>query len=159
MLAACHERMDRMLALLSRLREHVRAQGNDEQGRQAARDVMRYFDMAAPQPHLDEELHVFPPLLDGGDPVLAGVVRRLQRDHLEMESRWREAREVLVLLSEGGVDKLAAEDEERLDAFAGLYEAHIRAEEDVAYPAAEGLLGAARRAAMGEEMMRRRGVK
>ena len=159
MLTACHERIDRMLALLARLREHVRAQGSDEQAQQAARDVMRYFDMAAPQHHLDEELHVFPPLLAGGDPVLSGVVQRLQQDHLAMEARWRDARQVLVLLSEGAMDRPGDEDEARLDAFAGLYAAHIRAEEDIAYPAAQALLDPAGRAEMGEEMMRRRGVK
>lgn len=159
MLTACHERVHRMLALLARLREHVRTQGTDLQAQQAARDVMRYFDQAAPQHHLDEELHVFPPLLARGEAEVARVVRRLQQDHLEMESRWADAREVLVLVADGSVARLDAEGEAALDAFAGLYDAHIRAEEEVAYPAAEGLLDAPSRTAMGEEMMRRRGVR
>ena len=120
---------------------------------------MRYFDQAAPQHHLDEELHVFPPLLARGDRTVAAVVRRLQQDHLEMESRWRAARQVLVLLADGLVEGLEDEDDGRLTAFAELYDGHIRAEEDIAYPAAGGLLSAAARTAMGEEMMRRRGVK
>ena len=159
MLAACHERVERMLALLARLRAHVREKGNDEQARQAARDVMRYFDMAAPQHHLDEELHVFPPLLAKGDARISGVVRQLQRDHLEMESRWQEARAVLTLLSEGEVDRLGEEDEARLDAFAGLYDEHLRTEDEIAYPEAQAAIDAPGRTAMGEEMMKRRGVK
>lgn len=159
MLEACHERVHRMLALLARLREHVRANGCDEQARQAARDVMRYFDQAAPQHHLDEELHVFPPLLAQGEATNTRVVRRLQQDHLEMESRWTDAREVLQLVADGVVQRLDAEGEALLDAFAGLYDAHIRAEEEIAYPAAQALIGDAGRAAMGGEMMRRRGVK
>jgi len=159
MLEACHERVHRMLALLARLREHVRGHGNDTQARQAARDVMRYFDQAAPQHHLDEELHVFPPLLARGDAAVAAVVRRLQQDHLEMEARWSATRAVLALLADGQVDRLEDDDDGRLAAFAGLYDDHIRAEEDIAYPAAEGLLDATARAAMGEEMMRRREVK
>ena len=158
MLAACHERLQRMLALLARLREHVRSHGADTQARQAARDVMRYFDQAAPQHHLDEELHVFPPLLARGDAAVAAVVRRLQQEHLEMESRWSRAREVLSLVAEAQVERLEDEDEARLDAFAGIYAEHLRSEEEVAYPAAEGLLDAAARSAMGEDMMRRRGV-
>ena len=63
MLVACHERVHRMLALLGRLREHLHGHGPDTQAQQAARDVMRYFDQAAPLHHQDEELHVFPPLL------------------------------------------------------------------------------------------------
>ncbi len=80
MLEACHERVQRMLALLGRLREHLASHGADEQARQAARDVMRYFDQAAPEHHRDEELHVFPPLLAQNDPKVAAVVVRLQQD-------------------------------------------------------------------------------
>ena len=159
MLSACHERIVRMLALLARLREHVARHGADEQAQQAARDVMRYFDQAAPQHHLDEELHVFPPLLDQADERVAAVVRRLQQDHRDMESRWADARGVLTLLAEGRIDRLGDADQARLDAFAALYDAHLKAEEEIAYPAAQGLLDAQALAAMGEEMMRRRGVK
>ena len=159
MLEACHERVHRMLALLARLREHLRTHGADTQAQQAARDVMRYFDQAAPQHHHDEELHVFPPLLAQGDPKTVAVVARLQQDHLQMESRWGSARQVLALVAEGRVDALSVEDEAVLDAFAGLYDAHIEAEEGMAYPAARALIDEAATAAMGEEMMRRRGVK
>ena len=159
MLEACHERVQRMLALLARLREHLRTHGADTQAQQAARDVMRYFDQAAPQHHHDEELHVFPPLLAEGDPRIVAVVARLQQDHLQMESRWGAARQVLALVGEGRIDRLAPQDEAMLDAFAGPYEAHIQAEEDIAYPAAQSLITEPGRAAMGEEMMRRRGVK
>jgi len=159
MLEACHERVQRMLALLARLREHLRTHGADTQAQQAARDVMRYFDQAAPQHHHDEELHVFPPLLAEGDPRIVAVVARLQQDHLQMESRWGAARQVLALVGEGRIDRLAPQDEAMLDAFAGPYDAHIRAEEEIAYPAAQALIAEPGRAAMGEEMMRRRGVK
>lgn len=158
MLEACHERVQRMLALLARLREHVRANGCDEQARQAARDVMRYFDQAAPQHHLDEELHVFPPLLAQGDAGNTRVVRQLQQDHLDMESRWAGAREVLQLVADGLVQRLDAEGEAVLVAFAALYDQHLRAEEEIAYPAAQALIDDDARGAMGKEMARRRGA-
>ncbi|RZI95944.1 MAG: hemerythrin domain-containing protein, partial [Rubrivivax sp.] len=75
MLGACHERVERMLALLARLQQHVLARGWDESVASAARDVMRYFDLAAPLHHEDEERHVFPPLLAGDDAVLRRVVQ------------------------------------------------------------------------------------
>jgi hemerythrin-like domain-containing protein len=159
MLEACHERVQRMLALLARLREHVRTHGVDAQARQAARDVMRYFDLAAPQHHLDEELHVFPPLLAGNDHGVRALVQRLQRDHVEMDAGWASARTVLARIADAKVNQLPDEDEARLVAFAGLYDAHLRAEEQIAYPAAQRLLDEPARTAMGEEMMRRRGVK
>ena len=159
MLQACHERVNRMLALLGRLREHVAGHGADTSAREAARDVMRYFDQAAPQHHRDEELHVFPPLIEQADPDTVAVVRRLQQDHLQMESRWRGARQVLAAIQAGELQALSVEDGAALEAFASLYDEHIRAEEDRVYPAATALLDAPRLAAIGAEMMRRRGVR
>lgn len=159
MLEACHERIHRMLKLLARLRAHLPAHGADTQAQQAARDILRYFDQAAPLHHQDEELHVFPPLLAGGDERVAGIVRRLQQDHREMEARWQDARQVLQRIADASLPVLAPGDDAALDAFAGLYEVHLRAEEDIAYPAAQATLDAPTLQAMGEDMMRRRGVK
>ena len=86
LLRGCHARITRMDALLLRLIDHValketqgrpkfpcsprgagrRAdpggaqEGTDAQAQQAADKVLRYFDVAAPLHHEDEELHVFP---------------------------------------------------------------------------------------------------
>jgi len=159
MLEACHERVERMLTLLGRLREHLATHGCDASAREAARDVMRYFDQAAPQHHRDEELHVFPPLIAQADHAIVAVVRRLQQDHLLMESRWQQARQVLAGIQAGDLQSLSAEDDAALDGFASLYDAHIKAEEERAYPAAAALLDPPGKAAMSEEMMRRRGVR
>lgn len=158
MLDACHERVHRMLRLMERLREHVAAVGADDQARQAARDVMRYFDQAAPQHHLDEERHVFPPLLAAADPAVVAVVRRLQQDHLRMEARWVQARAVLAGLAEGTLQSLDDTQHAQLAGFAALYGDHIEAEELIAYPAARERLDATALAAMAQDMMRRRGV-
>lgn len=159
MLEACHERVHRMLRLLERLREHVAAQGADEQARQAARDVMRYFDQAAPQHHLDEERHVFPPLLAQGDPQVVAVVQRLQEDHRQMEAGWVRARAVLEGLAQGRLAALDAAATQALAAFAALYGEHIRAEEGIAYPAARDQLDASALERMAQDMMQRRGVR
>jgi hemerythrin-like domain-containing protein len=158
MLTACHERVLRMLSLLARLRAHVREHGADDQARQAATDVMRYFDTAAVEHHRDEELHVFPLLITRGDPALAALVARLQQDHLQMESRWVPARDVLARLAAGRLPRLTPEHEALLAAFAEVYEGHIEAEERVAYPAAQALVAPPAVAAMGREMARRRGA-
>jgi hemerythrin-like domain-containing protein len=159
MLEACHERVRRMLALLARLRAHLRDQGADGQAQQAAQDVMRYFDQAAPQHHQDEELHVFPALLRQGDATVLAVVRHLQQDHVEMASRWQIARRVLERIAAGELDRLASEDEAALHAFATLHAEHLRTEEEIAYPAAQPLLDERSLSAMSQDMMRRRGVK
>lgn len=159
MLEACHERVHRMLALLARLREHLPLHGADAQAQQAARDIMRYFDQAAPQHHTDEELHVFPPLLAQGVPQTVDVVHRLQADHVQMEKRWPAARHVLDEIAHGRLGRLTTRDEADLDAFAGLYAEHIAAEEQTVYPAARAIAGAADIQAMGQEMAARRGAR
>ena len=110
MLATCHDRVERMLNLQVKLQQHLLDKGCDEPARQAARDVMRYFDIAAPLHHQDEELHVFPPLLAGPDATLRALVQRLMQDHRQMEHAWAEARRTLTLLALYGyrVDALIA---------------------------------------------------
>jgi hemerythrin-like domain-containing protein len=154
MLAACHERVERTLGLLERLAGHLVSHGVDEPARQAARDVMRYFDIAGPAHHLDEERHVFPPLLLQGDATLAATVARLQAEHRAMDEAWRTLRAQLARIAEAGEATPP-----QWEAFAALYRAHMQAEEGIAYPAAQHALGDAARAAMGREMAQRRGVR
>ena len=158
MLEACHERVQRTLGLLGRLREHVRQQGVDHDARQAARDVLRYFDIAAPLHHQDEELHVFPLLLAKATPEVQALVTRLQQDHVAMTADWAAARAGLQALLDENATGFTPQDEAALDRFARRYDAHIAAEEGVAYPAAAALLPPAALAAMGREMAARRGA-
>lgn len=163
MLAACHERVERMLVLLEKLQQHLAAEGRDDAAREAARDVMRYFDLAGPAHHEDEERHVFPTLLARGNAAMQGVVRTLQQDHLAMTAQWQAVRADLAALADaaGASDAPAALDAAaaaRWRDFAALYRRHIAAEEGQAYPAAEPLFDGPARAAMGGEMARRRGA-
>lgn len=156
MLVACHERVDRMLALLARLLQHLPAHGCDVQAVQAARDVMRYFDMAAPLHHQDEELHVFPLLLASADASVCEVVRGLQQDHRDMEAAWAHARWVLQAVVDGHMPGSA--DVVTLEKFAALYPTHIQREDSIVYPAAKSELSPQALRAMSEDMMRRRGL-
>lgn len=158
MLHACHERVTRMLTLLQRLRRHVDEHGADEQARQAARDVIRYFDQAAPQHHLDEENHVIPRLLASGDPAMAGLAARLRDDHRAMEVAWARAQPLLAALAEGGLARFDADAHRAFEDFATLYASHLEAEESIAFPAARDRMDATSLGAMSQDMMRRRGV-
>jgi len=157
LLQACHERVQRSLALLGRLIEHIDAKGHDEQSRSAAADVLRYFDHAAPLHHEDEELHVFPPLLERGEAPAIAAVKRLQRDHEEMAALWARLRVPLSRWAQG-VDQAAVEPATRQRAaeFSAIYPAHIEAEESLVYPLARALVDAHSRACMGAEMQARR---
>lgn len=160
MLDACHERVERMLRLLGKLREHCQAHGADEQARDAARDVMRYFDQAGPHHHEDEERHVFPPLLAQRDPAVLAVVIRLKQDHREMAVMWTQVREALLGLVEAGEGwaGFSAGDQQRFDAYDALYQRHLLDENGVVYPAARRLIRGEVLQAMSADMMARRGV-
>lgn len=156
MLAACHGRVERMLALLERLATHLPAHGCDRDAADAARDVMRYFDLAAPAHHEDEERHVLPALRAAGDDAFAA---QLEQEHREMQRRWHELRRTLAEVvagtwfaprGSGAIDGLQA--------FAQLYRAHAAAEEALAFPTAQRVLDADAQRAMGREMAQRRGV-
>lgn len=161
LLGACHERVQRTLGLLARLRRHLLEHGCDEQARQAARDVLRYFDIAAPLHHEDEELHVFPPLLARANAGVRALVRELQDEHRQMEQRWQTARAVLLGVAHCEPAAWQAHtpaQQTALDDFAGLYNDHIAKEEQVAYPAALAHLTPGALQAMSADMMRRRGA-
>ena len=157
MLVACHERVQRMLRLLQRLQAHLAAHGADAQARQAAQDVMRYFDLAGPAHHEDEERHLFPPLQARGGQAMCSLVARLQQDHLAMAQQWSMVRGDLQAVAHGDW-AMPAPGLAHWAGFAALYQDHIQAEEGQAYPAAQALLDGPAQAAMGREMARRRGA-
>ena len=162
MLTACHERVERMLDLLSRLLAHLTAQGCDEQARSAAADVLRYFDLAAPQHHLDEERHVFPAVLALQEQPLRQLVERLQREHLEMERLWAFVRQTLERVTRGDAQSwtpLSDADKTAMATFSAIYQDHIRDEEGLVYPAAQQTLEKDQLQAMSSDMTHRRSAR
>ena len=157
MFAACHERVQRTLDLLDRLIAHVAQNGHDAQSRSAAADVLRYFDLAAPLHHQDEELHVFPPLLAGENAALQAVVHRLQAEHREMETLWAALRPTLLRWREPEAgDTPDAGLRAQAARFAQLYAGHIPVEETLVFPGAQAGMDAAQQTAIGQEMQARR---
>ncbi|QTN30026.1 hemerythrin domain-containing protein [Rhodoferax sp. AJA081-3] len=161
MLRACHDRVHRMLTLLGKLQAHVVVHGVDAQARQAARDVMRYFDQAAPLHHQDEELHIFPAAHRSGNPDAIAAVIRLGVEHQTMEADWRHLRaELQALLAEETSQPLplAWQTDQLVQAFCARYAEHIRIEEQLVYPCVERLLTPDDAQTMGSEMAARRGA-
>jgi len=162
MLGACHERVTRTLALLTRLLDHVARHGCDSTAQDAACDVMRYFDRAAPLHHEDEERHVFPPLLAGPDSTLHTVVRRLLQDHLDMAQAWGVAHLALGRLRDAVSPdahwRWTAAEHHALTHFASLYERHLHDEDLLVYPATRQQMTDADLQSMALDMMARRGI-
>jgi hemerythrin-like domain-containing protein len=158
-LDVCHDRVRRSLDLLCRLVEHLQTVGHDADARSAAHDAWRYFEIAAPAHHADEELHVLPRLRQSGDPWLADAARRLLAGHEALRSVWqqlgplvREVHESVSALSARALDALHA----RTGQFLAIHERHLRLEDSFAFPAVQERMQADQLAAMGHEMQRRR---
>lgn len=159
MLAACHLRADSQCATLLRLVPHVAARGADASAREAAAAVMRYFDSAAVHHHADEEVDLFPALIEsmaGSDAVcLRELTEALAADHRELERRWGALRGALEALAAGDAAPLAAAG---APAFVERYRQHIAREEAELLPMAARLLGDAELDRVGRAMRARRGV-
>jgi hemerythrin-like domain-containing protein len=161
MLRACHGRVHRMLALLGKLQAHVVVHGVDAQATQAAQDVMRCFDLAAPLHHQDEELHIFPAAHRSGDPRAIAAVIRLGVEHQTMEADWMQLRaELQTLLAEIAPTPLppAWQTDQLVQTFCARYAEHIRIEEQIVYPCVERILTPHDAQTMGREMAARRGA-
>ena len=109
---------------------------------------------------------MFPPLMAGPDAAVKALVLRLIQDHRQMEVAWVDARAVLQAVAgygsqpdDGPWTGLTVWHQVKLNDFARLYRQHLDDEDQVAYPAARGLLGDAALTAMSEDMMARRGLR
>jgi len=155
MLAACHERVQRSLALLGRLVAHGRAHGADAQVRQAAADVVRYFSLAAPQHHADEERHVLPRLAADPRPEVRAAVQQILDDHAAFARLWSALGPALAAVHQGGPadwPRIAG----LAEAFTARHADHLRLEDGLLFPAAAQGLAPPDLAAMGREMAARR---
>lgn len=158
-LAACHGRVEAQCATLRRLVVHLGGHGSDRQAREAAVAVMRYFDTSAVHHHADEEVDLFPALIEamaGSDAVcLRELTASLVAEHRELEQRWRSLRRWLELVARGNATTLT--DDEVRD-FIALYERHIAREEAELLPMAGRLLSDAELDRIGLAMRARRGA-
>lgn len=159
MLAACHGRVQAQCATLRRLAAHLARQGADRQAQDAAAALMRYFDTSAVHHHADEEVDLFPALIEsmaGSDAVcLRELTASLAAEHRELEQRWRALHHRLELVTRGVAAILPDDD---VHDFIELYERHIAREEAELLPMAGRLLSDAELDRIGQAMRARRGA-
>jgi hemerythrin-like domain-containing protein len=159
MLAACHQRIEQQCDTLRRLVAHLARHGADEAARAAAGGVIRYFDTAAVSHHADEEVDLFPALVEsmaGSDPVcireMTGV---LSAEHRRLEALWRDLR---VELEDVVAGRGASLDGAGVEAFTSFYARHVEREEKELLPMASRLLGDDELERIGRAMRERRGI-
>lgn len=141
MLEACHERLQAQLTTLARLAAWLPEHGADAQAQQAATNVMRYFDLAAVNHHLDEEEDLFPVLRARVGArerdALSALIDGLLAEHQEMFAAWAAMRARLEPLSRGTAVELSPAEVEN---FAARYRCHIEREEGELLAYARALL-------------------
>jgi hemerythrin-like domain-containing protein len=152
LLRACHEKVVRFTTLAQRLQAHVRQQGVDEQAREAAQAVLRYFTLAAPLHHADEDDDLFVALRALGHLTLTARIDALQAEHDTLGQQWAEVRPWLEAIAAG---QLPSAPEPDVDGFATRYRDHAHAEESDVYPHAAELSPAALQA-LADAMVARR---
>lgn len=160
MLLGCHRRIEKQLATLSRLREHLAARGVDAEASLAAQAVLDYFVRAAPNHHHDEEIDLFPlieaRITDPGEAVRFRAFRdTLLKDHRELEAAWARIRKPLEGIAEGLVRHLPEPD---VRAFVQAYAHHIVTEESALQEFFNRWLAENDRERLGRSMAARRGL-
>jgi hemerythrin-like domain-containing protein len=153
LLSACHQRIRGHCDLLQRLPDWIAQHGMDATAQDSIDRAMRYFDVAAPQHHADEEQDLFPLLHT--HPALNDRMAKLAAEHRTLERSWQDLRLRLDAVASG-----APEDDlvRHIDRFAEACLRHLEIEETEILPVAEQVLDEDQKHRLGRAMARRRGV-
>jgi hemerythrin-like domain-containing protein len=154
-LDTCHQQTLVALDTLAALVKHLE-QGDDDQAREMANEVVKFFSTTARQHHEDEERHVFPKVVASPDPEVVHTVLRLQQDHRWLEEDWMELSAHLEALAAGHSWWDLALLREGSQIFIALSHDHMALEESCIYPEARSRMQQGERKEMGREMAARR---
>ena len=156
----CHGRIRKQLATMEKLLAHLPEHGADEQARQAATAVLKYFDKAAHLHHEDEEQDLLPMLLavaKGDDAAtLQALAPMILQEHKDMDAMWQDLHEQLAGIADGSGTQLSASIVRR---FVQSYHGHMEREEGIVAPMALRLFGPDQMARLGGAMRQRRGLE
>jgi pyridoxamine 5'-phosphate oxidase len=156
----CHGRIRKQLATLEKLLAHLPEHGADQQARQAASAVLRYFEKAAHLHHDDEEQDLIPMLravAQGEDAAtLQALAPVILQDHKDMDAMWQDLHEQLSAIADGSGTQLSAGTVQR---FAQRYLNHMEREESTMAPMALRLFDPQQMKQLGQAMQRRRGIE
>jgi pyridoxamine 5'-phosphate oxidase len=156
----CHGRIRKQLATLEKLLAHLPAHGADEQARQAAGAVLKYFEKAAHLHHEDEEQDLIPMLravAQGEDAAtLQALAPVILQDHKDMDAMWQDLHEQLTAIADGSGSQLSNSTVQR---FSQRYLNHMEREEGMVAPMALRLFSPQQMAQLGQAMQRRRGIE
>lgn len=138
LLETCHEKVLRFTNLMLKLEIHVSKRGADARAREAAQSILRYFTIAAPLHHQDEEEDLFPALrLLNPESIglqhfhtLISSIERLEREHQTLEKLWAISRVWLEKIEQGENSPAP----NILKEYVAMYQNHVAQEEAEIYP-------------------------
>lgn len=125
MLYACHGKVRRFCSQLDMLPGYIAEHGRNETVLQAVRQISRYFNVAAPLHHEDEEENFFPLLLQYAPQAQKGI-DELLRQHENLHAGWQSVSAELTRL-ENEADYVP--DADMLKRFTDGYAVHLSIEE------------------------------
>lgn len=152
MLLACHGRVRDFCRQLDALPAHLSAHGLDDAARNSIAGIVRYFDIAGPAHHQDEEDELFPIVRDSLPHTLPRL-ERLRDEHLYLQQTWLQIRANLLALTDAQPQLL---DTLSISAFTTLYREHAQVEEEWLFPTVAGLFSQAQLRTAGQRMAKRR---
>ena len=158
MLHACHGKIKHQLNTLKKLAAHLPSHGCDQQAKQAAQAILRYFDSSGQFHHQDEEENLFPTLIATAPDMaeVSEMVKNLLAQHVVMFAAWDEVRAILVKLAAGINTPLP---DKLVEHLAAKYTSHIQFEETELLPLSARLLSQQQIMELGKCMAARRGAK
>lgn len=155
----CHDRIRKQLATLDKMLVHLPLHGADQQARQAAKAVLRYFTEAAPLHHEDEEINLLPTLeltAQGDDAVLLNeFLPLILKQHGQMGAQWKNLERQLNAIADGSSAALSEQD---VLQFNEIYAVHMQIEENHIAPMAKRIFSEAQMSQLGAAMQQRRGI-
>ncbi|WP_028537299.1 hemerythrin domain-containing protein [Paludibacterium yongneupense] len=147
-LLACHDKIRRFCDQLDRLLPYIDEHGVDDAVKNSIDNVVRYFDVAGPSHHSDEEDELFPILRER----IASAAPRLEQlsaEHGYLHSSWNAIRDDLIALRKGEITELSRVE---VQEFVRQYREHAALEEAWLIPTAEATMTAEEKRLAGQHM-------
>ncbi|MCW8931927.1 MAG: hemerythrin domain-containing protein [Gammaproteobacteria bacterium] len=160
LLLSCHEKIIHFSSALHELSIALKQKGWTDEIKTSSDQIRRYFNIAAPEHHLDEENHLFPAII-ALDPkfkhaestIILQQLNRMIKEHVESDALW----ETLdAMLEEQSKDFLTLES--LTQEFKKDMHEHARIENEEIFPYAKKHLSAAKLKDIGLSIAKRRGI-
>jgi pyridoxamine 5'-phosphate oxidase len=155
----CHGRIRKQIATLQKLLVHLPTFGANPEAQQAANAVLRYFEVAAPHHHADEEQDLLPVLQalaqDDDARLIREILPQILQEHHQMDALWPPLAGQLKEIASGRSAEL---DAQNVKLFSEMYSAHMEKEETHIAPMALRLFSAEQMTALGQAMQARRKI-